>query len=155
MATKKKAKRNLSVLCVRRIRRMIKAVLAEAAYFDQDNLPEGPDCGGACCGVGWAVWLEHPKSYCSILKKASKLGPVGENMWDHSQFWIKRAKKALSLPDMPDYDTLFGSHYSWPTTFRMMYGDADILSTTAAKNNKRAKAFAARWEHFIVTDGKD
>lgn len=132
-------KKNLSRKSINAIRRMIAAVLAEPKYLDQRFFPSSNDCGRVCCGAGWAVFLRLGK------KRYEKL-VAGEGNRHWSFDWDKEGAAALHLPSSTPLNPLFGTTMDWPSKFYVQYRDA--------KGPKgRAKAFAARWEAFIKSDG--
>jgi hypothetical protein len=125
---------NLSKETIRKMRRVIKAILANAQYYDQGTLPQRSDCGTTCCAAGFAVWLElSPEKYKLLTRK---YGPT----W----VWEDMAKDVLGLTDA---SYLFYSPGGWPYEFGEMYRRA-----TTPKG--RALALKACWEDFIAKDGK-
>jgi hypothetical protein len=65
----------------------------------------------------------------------------------HQINWEAEALEALNLHPRTNTESLFWTHYDWPEKFSKMYANA--------KGPKgRAKAFKARWEHFIENDGE-
>ena len=127
-------KKNLSAETIRKMRRVIKAVLAEPQYFNQSWFPQAQDCGAVCCAAGWAVWLDDPDHYKSLVKI------------DTGVEWWAEAERVLGLPDTED--KLFCFAGNWPRRFASRYRRAKTA-------RGRAKAMAARWEHFIATDGAE
>jgi hypothetical protein len=143
MTTKQKQKQKNTILTrktINAIRRMIDAVMAEPKYLNQNAFPEREDCGKTCCGAGWAVFNKiGPKAYKTLVM--SKPYPT------HQINWEVKALEALGLHPRTNTQTLFWAHLDWPEKFADMY--------TKAKGPKgRAKAFKARWEHFIENDGE-
>lgn len=138
----------LSKTTIRKIRRMIAAVLAEPELYDQNTFGENRCvdkdaniCGTVCCAAGWAIWLENRELYSRMMK--SELRGGGPE-------WISEALKALDLSSDGEgggAHVLFGPSGSWPEPFCEQYYEA---STPKA----RAKVFAARWEKFIQSDGQ-
>lgn len=126
-------KKNLSANTIRKMRRVIKAVLAEPEYYDQSYYPQKSDCGLVCCAAGWTVWLDNPDRYKVLMKR-----PAAN--------WWREAEAVLGLPDTGN--KLFVFAHNWPTQFWRRY----IKAKTPLG---RAKAMAARWEHFIATDGAE
>jgi len=145
-----KGVKNLSATSIRKIRRMIAAVLAEPEFYNQNTFGEqlckndGQEiCGTVCCAAGWAVWLDNRTLYERLMKKELKSDGWREVGWGDA------ALKALDL--VSDNDvlcTLFGRASDWPNKFFQMYEDA-----TTPKG--RAVAFAKRWEHFIKMDAAE
>ena len=126
-------KKNLSAETIRKMRRVIKAVLAEPEFYDQSHYPLKSDCGAVCCAAGWAVWLDDPKRYSLLVKRADVA-------------WKSDAEAVLGLSDTRD--KLFVFAHNWPTQFWRRYRKAKTPLG-------RAMAMAARWEHFIATDGAE
>jgi hypothetical protein len=147
--TKNKTK-NLSATSIRKIRRMIAAVLAEPEFYDQETFGRAickddgePACGTVCCAAGWAVWLEDKSTYDHLMKKTLK-NPFGVLFGT----WKNAAMRSLGLSLGREYDSfaLFGYSSDWPEPFATRY---EIAKTPKEK----AKVFAARWEKFIESDG--
>lgn len=93
-----------------------------------------------CCAAGWAVYLQNRSLYNKLMKE--ELGSLAPP-------WVENAFEALNLKvpkDMGESLRLFGTIGNWPEPFAGAY----YYAPTAAG---RAKAMAARWEHFIATDG--
>lgn len=127
-------KKNLSAETIRKMRRVIQAVLAEPEYYNQSIFPDPSDCGAVCCAAGWAVWLDDPDRYESLVKTAIDVA------------WWMEAESALGLSDTGDKLFVFAN--SWPRRFYQRYYRAKTA-------RGRAQAMAARWEHFIATDGAE
>lgn len=147
--------KNLTAKTIRRVRRMIKAVLAEPEFYDQQTFGRaacqdegGEVCGTVCCAAGWAVWLDNPKLYNTMIVKELRNridGFSGDLRWD------RKAMLALNLkPSRNRFNhwILFAGAADWPEPFSSDYYDAETPA-------KRAKVMAARWEFFITTDGTD
>lgn len=122
------------------LRQVKRAILAEPELYDQQLVP-ADSCDTPCCLLGWVVWMDSPSRFDELLRN------------DASEFeWDEAAIKILGLedilPNVEDQWRLFGSGCSWPAKFR----EALYASDTAAE---RAKAAAARIEHFIATDGAE
>jgi hypothetical protein len=125
--------KNLSRETIRKMRAVIKAILAEPEFYKQSLYPQPDDCGEVCCAAGWTVWLANPKTY---KRKAANL------RYD----WPLAAEKVLGLGRTENKLFVFAS--SWPSVFSDMYYDAITPL-------QHAQAMAARWEHFIKTDGRE
>lgn len=126
---------NLSKSTIHKMRAVVKAVLAEPEFYNQTFFPMQSDCGTSCCAAGWAVWLDDPETYKEIVLK-----------FGATASWVGLAEKSLGLQNTGS--GLFGFASSWPSEFGAMYANA----TTPIG---RAQAMAARWEHFIATDGAE
>jgi hypothetical protein len=130
----------LSRKTINAIRRMIAGVMAEPKYLNQNTYPERDDCGKTCCGAGWAVFIKiGQKAYEALVMS------VPCPAWHIS--WEIKALDALGLPSGTNTAPLFSSHLDWPEKFAKMYQKAKGPAG-------RAKAFKARWEHFIEHDGE-
>lgn len=137
--------KNLSRETVRKIRRMIKAILAEPEYYTQAAFPKEGDCGAPCCAAGWACWLNDPKGYTKLVKRAESVD------------WYDKGTKALGLKDDPENTmstSLFATASAWPEPFDLQYFVA-ANDYRGPNHAGMAKAAAARWEHFIETDGRE
>ena len=121
---------NLSKTTIRKMRRVIAAVMANPKFYDQQQFPDKRDCGTTCCAAGFAVWLEGAREYKKLTQK---------NNID----WQKLAERALGLGDTHG-DLFFG-----PYTWREDFGDAYITARTPLD---RAKAMKAWWEYYISQD---
>ena len=125
-------KKNLSKETITKMREVIAAVLAEPKFYDQNFYPH--PCKTSCCAAGYAVRINDPKSYEAKVK-------------DTKFNWRVAAEDVLGLNTDGGYKLfLFAS--DWPIQFARDYSDANSALG-------RAQAMAARWEHFIKTDGKD
>ena len=126
---------NLSEATIAKMRKVIKAVLAEPEYYDQQYFPKASDCGQTCCAAGWAVWLFEPaREYRKLAKRTDEVA------------WRNKAEEALGLP--PTGWKLFGHARDWPLAYSVMY-------LNARNPRGRAEAMAARWERYIATDGAE
>lgn len=145
--------KNLSKTSIRKINRMIAAVLAEPKLYDQntfgatlDDRKKSTICNTVCCAAGWAVFLENRSLYSKMMKIQLREDE------DDFPSWEDEALKALGLEIVAggNYDnsdsTLFGATSQWPDPFC-----DDYHAATTPK--QRAKVFAARWRKFIESDG--
>lgn len=124
---------NLSKETIDGMRRVIKAVKANAAFYNQNMFPVAEDCGTTCCAAGFAVWLNIPKTRYKKLSLE----------FDGGGAWAEMARDILGI-DSSMY--LFSTSSRWPAKFAKMY--------ERAKTPKdRALALEACWEHFIKKDG--
>lgn len=124
---------NLSKETIRKMRRVIEAVLANAKFYDQGIFPNRIDCGTTCCAAGFAVWLDVPlEEYEALVQRYG-------STWT----WEDLAKNKLGLQQN---SYLFHSPNGWPFEFSELY--------YKAKTPKgRALALEACWEDFIDKDG--
>lgn len=125
-------KKLLSKSTIAKMRAVVKAVLAEPEFYDQQWFPTS--CMSACCAAGWAVWLDDPAAYERLSKSQYYVD------------WKRRAEGALGLGDTGH--KLFVFAENWPKKFYRQYAKARTPLG-------RAKAMAARWEHFIATNGAE
>lgn len=143
--------KNLKAGTVRRIRKMIDAVMHNPKAYNQEQFPDAsfdskhkPICGTDFCAAGHAVAANSPRRFQTLLTmEAQGNGPS----------WINEAVESLELKNVDGTTRLFGTASDWPHKFHMMYLDADDAKTPAWQARKRAMAFKARWEHFIAVDG--
>ena len=76
-------------------------------------------------------------------------GYLESNEWEEAAF---NARDLVVIDDGDEYafdnarERLFGSPNEWPERYAKQYAKAKTAKT-------RAKAFAARWEAFIASDG--
>lgn len=126
----------LSKETIKKMRQVIKAVLREPEFYDQSYYPTSNDCGQTCCAAGWAVWNQDPNKYRKMCQYDRVL----------IYNWCLEAEKALGLPDTENKLFVYAS--DWPQPYASQYH-------SATTNKERAQAMAARWEHFIATDGKE
>jgi hypothetical protein len=142
--------KNLNKTSIRKINRMIAAVLAEPKLYNQNTFGETTNeekptiCNTVCCAAGWAVFLNNRSLYSKLMKI---------QLADNNTYppWEDEALKALGLEEVNtssynQVSSLFSSASSWPEPFCDDYQDA-----TTPK--QRAKVFAARWRKFIQSDG--
>lgn len=133
-------KQNLSTACIWRIRRMIKAILANPQDYNQEHFPYAESrevCGSTGCAAGHAVKLDNPQKFRELVSGRTRVSE-----------WWDEAAKALLLPPQVDVRSLFGMSMDWPEKFWNQY-------LTARDAQGKAEACQARWEHFIATDGKE
>jgi hypothetical protein len=140
-AERTRAKRNLSATCIRRIRRMTAAIMAEPKFYDQNDFPQKDDCGMTCCAAGWAVWdqvtrKEYRRMACNPCTN-----------------WVRKAIEALRLPEQSyrvALGTLFSNAGRWPEPFSQRYYKAQ----SKGDHKGMARACRDRWEYFIKHDGQ-
>lgn len=128
----------LSKECVKRIRRMTKAILAQPEFYNQSRYPDSRDCGTTCCAAGWAVWLDNPVRYEKKVKEM-----------DRDSSWVLEARKSLLLDDISPWNlpSLFSSAATWPDKFFEKYWKAQDEND----HKGMAQACHDRWEYFIKT----
>jgi len=117
------------------MRRVIEAILAEPEYFDQNHFPaQGDTCQTPCCGAGWVVWCANPDLYIQSL-----------SIFDMGDQWVRLAEKIL---EVNTGDALFWHPCQWPYKFwkEWSYDNSSL---------EKARLVAARWEHYIATDGRE
>jgi hypothetical protein len=124
----------LSAETIAKMRVVIDAVLAEPKFYDQWLFPDNPrsKCGTICCAAGWVVWIDSPHRYQQLRENANT-------------YWPLEADEILGIESG---SALFLSPGDWPKQFRDAYN-----SLYTPENH--AKAMAARWEHYIATDGAE
>jgi hypothetical protein len=134
---------NLSKESIKKMRKVIRAVLAEPAFYDQDRAPADvrePACGTTCCAAGWVEWLFAPERLQKI-----------KGGFAYSKDCLEQAPFILGIRSDMRYhgdptDNLFDYARHWPEPYARNYGEA-------ATKQERAKVFRDRWEKFIETDG--
>jgi hypothetical protein len=146
MNVRTKKKRNLSDETIRRMEAVIAAVLAQPELYNQRELPSPKDdpYKVPCCAVGWVLWVDNPERYRQRLSRICS----GYQEWNGETYYplVKVAHRILGLKDTEH--RLFGSPSDWPWQYAQRY-------IHAQSDRGRAAAMAARWKHFIKTDGVD
>jgi hypothetical protein len=126
--------KRLSDETIAKMRSVVAAVLAEPEFYSQSLYPQPGNCGRICCAAGWAVWINNPERYFSLIERT------------YSVDWNREAEEVLGLGDTGYKLFVFAA--TWPDQFRRMYYDAET-------HKQQAEAMAARWEFYIQTDGTD
>lgn len=139
-----KPKKRLSALAVQRIRKMIERVKADPANYDQNRYSYSAklSCGTPFCAVG------HLLAVCPSIQKKHTLADLGYREW------LDIGRQCLGTNDIDIY-TLFSSSGEWPEEFAQMYYAANGYKTEKAQMRGRVRAFEARWNRFIETDGAE
>lgn len=152
-----RARKFLTATAIKRIRKMIDYVRRHPAELDQDSFPEaeGNVCSTSFCAAGHIVNAQSHRLF-EKLAKAEAEKPYGTN-------WTNRGMIALGIATKLDSNgfysrrisSIFGGVGDWPSDFGYMYRQAEQRKTLRAQRAGKVRAFAARWEAFIASDGAD
>jgi len=135
-----------------RIVKMMEYVRRHPSSLNQNSFPSGI-ATGACntpyCAAGHAVFVNTPSVFPRLIKRGVIHNDVN---------WIDEGLKALGLLKRKheiNTNAIFGGSSEWPYEFSQMYNRATYAGSPRKEMNVRAKAFLARWQSILDTDGVD